>query len=173
MKKNQKRNSFIVKAGFIFLILAAVVYVTGCNPGTGPDPENNDTVVYSYDGECYVSTKWSETSHIVKTQFKFDPLWLISGDNKKYNKDLALFTSELSLDIYKNGRILVIGKESEEKSFEDNKGIYSNVLEMKDIEEIYLAEKSYTTDSDDISKFIICHNEYEQGGTTYSVENCR
>lgn len=60
MKKNQKRNSFIVKAGFIFLILAAVVYVTGCNPGTGPDPENNDTVVYSYDGECYVSTKWSE-----------------------------------------------------------------------------------------------------------------
>lgn len=53
---------------------------------------------------------------------KFNPDWLTNGDNKKYNKDLAAFSSIISADVYfrqkdlekaKQNRVLVDGADSD------------------------------------------------------------
>ena len=81
MKITKKRKSLLEKIMFSILLSVSVVFVftvTGCDSGTGFENYGVD--------ECYVTTKWFDKYHIVKTQFKFEPLWLISNLRCKKRK---------------------------------------------------------------------------------------
>ena len=81
MKISKKRKSLFEKIVFSILLSVFAVFVftvTGCDSGKGF--EN-----YSVD-ECYATTKWSDKYYIVKTQFKFEPLWFISNLRCKKRK---------------------------------------------------------------------------------------
>ena len=81
MKISKKRKSLLEKIMFSILFSVFVVFVftvTGCDSRTGFENYGVD--------EWYVTTKWFDKYHIVKTQFKFEPLWLISNLRCKKRK---------------------------------------------------------------------------------------
>jgi hypothetical protein len=119
----------------------------------------------------------SKTSGIMKengsgffymVDFKFSPEELISADNTVYRQEFARYAACMATDVYDNSMLSLINGTASPSSAADNTTIYSN-FGFKDAKEFKLLSSDYTTDTEDITNFVISHSNISSGSTEYEI----
>lgn len=112
--------------------------------------------------------KESGSGFFYMVDFKFSPADLISADNTVYSQEFARYAACMATDVYDNSMLSLTNGTASPSTPDDNTTIYSN-FGFKDIKEFKLLSSDYTTDTEDITNFVISHSNITSNNTEYEI----
>lgn len=112
--------------------------------------------------------KENGSGYFYMVDFKFSPEELISADNTVYRQEFARYAACMATDVYDNSMLSLTNGTASPSSAADNTTIYSN-FGFKDAKEFKLLSSDYTTDTEDITNFVISHSNIRSGNTEYEI----
>lgn len=130
----------------------------GINDSNDLYPNNN-----SFAGQ--LNYKRSNTSKASNVEFTVDYRNFFSG-NQVYSKNIAVFSSLLSADIYDESYVKVSSGVS---GGSDNATSLGTLFGLSHVEDIKIQASSYTVDKDDLTEFVIGHRLVEYQGTQKEI----